>query len=54
MYPENVAYPIGGERNDRYLLIEMHYDNPGRETGNACTYIAAILTIYICTQIIAM
>ena len=38
MYPENVAYPIGGERGDTYLLIETHYDNPGRETGNAYNY----------------
>jgi len=33
VYPENVAYPIGGERNDLYLLIEMHYDNPETESG---------------------
>ena len=34
MYPENVAYPIGGEQNDRYLMIEIHYDNPGMESGS--------------------
>ena len=34
VYPENVALPIGGDRNDKYLLIEIHYDNPGMETGN--------------------
>ena len=34
VYPENVALPIGGERNDKYLLIEIHYDNPRMETGN--------------------
>ena len=34
MYPENVALPIGGELNDKYLLIEIHYDNPGMERGD--------------------
>ena len=34
VYPENVGLPIGGERNDKYLLIEIHYDNPRMETGN--------------------
>ena len=35
MYPENVAYPIGGERGDKYVLIEIHYDNPNMESGNS-------------------
>ena len=34
MYPEDVAYPIGGELGDKYLLIEIHYDNPEMEAGN--------------------
>ena len=34
VYPENVALPIGGELNDKYLLIEIHYDNPRMETGS--------------------
>ena len=46
MYPENAAYPIGGERNDRYLLIEIHYDNPGMETGNACSYNSNNIHLY--------
>ena len=25
MYPDNVAYPFGGEG---YIMIELHYDNP--------------------------
>ena len=39
VYPENVAYPIGGERNDTYLLIQMHYDNPRMETGGYLIYV---------------
>ena len=38
VYPENVGLPIGGERNDKYLLIEIHYDNPRMETGNSCMH----------------
>ena len=32
-YPENVAYPLGGERGDTYLFMEMHYDNPDGVEG---------------------
>ena len=39
VYPENVALPIGGERNDKYLLIEIHYDNPRMESGNNSLYL---------------
>lgn len=28
VYPENVAFPIGGPGSQRHLVIEMHYDNP--------------------------
>ena len=35
-----MAYPIGGGRGDKYLLIEMHYDNPDMESGMHITYIA--------------
>ena len=29
VYPSDVAYPIGGPGTSRFLVIEMHYDNPG-------------------------
>ena len=28
IFPEGVAFPIGGEGAREYLVIEMHYDNP--------------------------
>ena len=31
MYPDNVAYPFGGEG---YIMIELHYDNPHEIEGN--------------------
>ena len=34
MFPENVALPIGGPGTDRYLVIEMHYNNPNMLSGN--------------------
>ena len=45
VYPENVAYPIGGPGNARFLVMEMHYDNPDMNSGmldfqiaeNSCT-----------------
>ena len=33
IYPENVAYPIGGPGSARYLVMEMHYDNPNMTSG---------------------
>lgn len=28
MFPEGVGFPIGGNGNDHYLVLETHYDNP--------------------------
>jgi hypothetical protein len=28
VYPNNVAYPFGGEGFPEYLVMELHYDNP--------------------------
>ena len=28
-----MAYPIGGEGNPQYIILEMHYDNPTEISG---------------------
>ena len=28
VFPEDVAYPIGGESGQKFLVLEIHYDNP--------------------------
>ena len=28
VYPQDVAYPIGGLSGQRYLVMQVHYDNP--------------------------
>ena len=28
-----MAYPIGGPGSARYLVMEMHYDNPDMDSG---------------------
>ncbi|CAI8042458.1 DBH-like monooxygenase protein 1 homolog [Geodia barretti] len=33
VYPNNVAYPFGGEDFPQYLVMELHYDNPGLKQG---------------------
>ena len=33
IYPENVAYPIGGPGNPQFLVMEIHYDNPNMRSG---------------------
>ena len=34
VYPQDVAYPIGGANGQRFLVMELHYDNPGRNSSN--------------------
>ena len=34
VYPNNVAYPFGGEGHAKYGIIELHYDNPEMISGN--------------------
>ena len=33
VYPEDVAYPIGGPGTPDYMVIEIHYDNPDFDAG---------------------
>jgi len=28
IFPETIGYPIGGQNNTRYAIMEVHYDNP--------------------------
>ena len=35
IYPENVAYPLGGPDSPRYVVIEIHYDNPLLHSGKS-------------------
>ena len=34
MYPEGIAYPIGGRGQENFVVIEMHYDNQGNIAGS--------------------
>ena len=33
VFPDDVAYPIGGEDSPQYLVMELHYDNPLEISG---------------------
>ena len=33
VYPQDVAYPIGGEGNLNIIVLEIHYDNPNGDSG---------------------
>ncbi|XP_035694936.1 DBH-like monooxygenase protein 1 homolog [Branchiostoma floridae] len=33
VYPEHVGFPVGGADDSRYVLVEMHYDNPHLASG---------------------
>ena len=46
IYPEGVAYGIGGPGNPQYGVIEMHYDNPDRDNSKLyCCVSAASLRV---------
>ena len=32
-FPENVSFSIGGPSSSRYMVVEMHYDNPTGASG---------------------
>ena len=34
VYPNNVAYPIGGPDSHRFMVMQVHYDNPMMNSGN--------------------
>ena len=36
VYPQDVAYPIGGRGNPQYVILEIHYDNPNKDAGKKC------------------
>ena len=33
IYPENVAYPIGGPNDKQFAVIQIHYNNPDKVSG---------------------
>ena len=33
IYPENVAFPIGGPDDKQYAVIQIHYNNPNEDSG---------------------
>ena len=33
MFPDNVAFPFGGEDPHKYVILELHYDNPHEIEG---------------------
>ena len=36
VYPDNVSYPIGGSDAHRFVVMQIHYDNPMMRSGEQC------------------
>lgn len=47
VYPDGVAFPVGGVGNSEYLVLEMHYDNPGLVPGDIRTASRQSISHYI-------
>ena len=41
-FPENVAYPFGGEGAPEYIVMQIHYDNPHEIKGRLAFIIYCI------------
>ena len=35
VFPQDVAFPIGGEGNADIIVLEVHYDNPNGDIGES-------------------
>ena len=46
VYPENVAYPIGGPGSARFLVVQLHYNNPELQSGMFLTVCVAHNYVY--------
>ena len=42
VYPDNVAFPFGGEGQRHYVVIELHYDNPKMVSGKYSVLFVAL------------
>ena len=38
VYPEDVSFSIGGPDSSKYMVIEMHYDNPVGVSGKRSSF----------------
>ena len=34
-YPEVAGYPVGGDFEIKYYMVQMHYDNPTQAEGTS-------------------
>lgn len=34
VYPEEAGLPIGGPKSNKYVMLEVHYNNPELKDGN--------------------
>ena len=42
-----MGYPVGGTGQDVFIMIEMHYDNPGRDEGMSIMSCATNWKVFI-------
>jgi hypothetical protein len=39
-YPEEAGIPIGGKSFSRYVMVQVHYNNPERKAGKIYYFLA--------------
>ena len=33
VYPNGIAYPVGGIGQEQFVVLQLHYDNPNNDVG---------------------
>ena len=54
VYPNNVAFPFGGDGQAQYVVLELHFDNPQMIPGTKKSYgqiNRVYIHIYMCTYV---
>ncbi len=49
-----MAYPVGGDGNPRYVVMETHYDNPTQRSGQIYTASQIKVIAFVKKQIFSM
>lgn len=47
VYPEGVAYKVGGPNSYQYALLEIHYDNQNSTSGETVWTVLSCMTIFV-------
>lgn len=45
LLPEDAGFPLGGHNYSRYVLLEVHYNNPDKKSGKNLSHLIKFIII---------